>query len=88
MSRLKAFGAIAMLALLSACAGALGTDVERIRGLEPAGVSPFNAALTREYKELARNQLDAGFMASPVVVGDAFLLRTETHLYRVEAEAQ
>jgi outer membrane protein assembly factor BamB len=39
-----------------------------------------------EYRELAENHLDAGFMASPAVVGDALLLRTKTHLYRIEAE--
>ena len=38
-----------------------------------------------EYRVLAENQLDDGFMASPAVVGDAFLLRSKTHLYRIEA---
>jgi outer membrane protein assembly factor BamB len=38
----------------------------------------------KEYKALAENQLDAGFMASPAVTGKALFLRTETHLYRVE----
>ncbi len=33
---------------------------------------------------LARNQLDGGFMASPAVAGQAFYLRTKTHLYRIE----
>jgi hypothetical protein len=37
----------------------------------------------REYQQLAENQLDSGFMASPAVVNDAFFLRTKTHLYRV-----
>lgn len=37
-----------------------------------------------EYRELAENHLDAGFMASPAVVGDALLLRSKTHLYRIE----
>ena len=37
------------------------------------------------YKELASNQLEAGFMATPAVVGDAFVMRTRTHLYRIEA---
>lgn len=37
-----------------------------------------------KYEELAENQLDAGFMASPAVAGKALFLRTETHLYRVE----
>ena len=36
------------------------------------------------FKLLAKNQLDSGFMASPAVVGDAFVLRTKTHLYRIE----
>ena len=38
----------------------------------------------REFKVLATNQLDAGFMASPAVAGQAFFLRTKTHLYRIE----
>ena len=33
---------------------------------------------------IATNQLDAGFMASPAVVGKALILRTKTHLYRIE----
>ncbi|MFO1006466.1 MAG: PQQ-binding-like beta-propeller repeat protein [Planctomycetaceae bacterium] len=37
-----------------------------------------------EYKELAANSLDAGFMASPAVAGKALFLRTATHLYRIE----
>ena len=38
----------------------------------------------REFKQLAENTLDDGFMASPAVVGKAIILRTKTHLYRVE----
>jgi outer membrane protein assembly factor BamB len=38
----------------------------------------------REFKQLAVNKLDEGFMASPAVVGKAIFLRTKTHLYRVE----
>lgn len=38
------------------------------------------------YRELATNELDDGFMASPAVAGDAFILRTVTHLYRIEGE--
>jgi outer membrane protein assembly factor BamB len=37
-----------------------------------------------DYKELAQNELAAGFMASPAVTGNALILRTETHLYRIE----
>ncbi|MEX2174948.1 MAG: PQQ-binding-like beta-propeller repeat protein [Pirellulaceae bacterium] len=38
----------------------------------------------REYVELAKNQLDDGFMASPAVTGKALILRTRSALYRVE----
>jgi outer membrane protein assembly factor BamB len=38
----------------------------------------------REYKVLAENQLDEGFMASPAVAGSALFLRTRMHLYRIE----
>ena len=41
-------------------------------------------AAGREYKELAVNNLDEGFMASPAVSGKAIFLRTKTHLYRIE----
>lgn len=51
----------------------------------------------REFKVLATNQLATdsplddprrgpGFMASPAVVGDALILRTRHHLYRVEGQ--
>ncbi|HEX7859466.1 MAG TPA: PQQ-binding-like beta-propeller repeat protein [Verrucomicrobiae bacterium] len=39
----------------------------------------------REFKVLATNRLGDGFMATPAVIGNAFLLRSRTHLYRVEA---
>jgi outer membrane protein assembly factor BamB len=39
----------------------------------------------REFEVVAENQLEGGFMASPAVTGDgALILRTKTHLYRVE----
>jgi outer membrane protein assembly factor BamB len=41
-------------------------------------------AAGREFKVLAENSLDAGFMASPAVDGNALYLRTRTHLYRIE----
>ena len=41
-------------------------------------------AAGREFKKLAENQLDGGFMASPAVSGRSLFLRTRTHLYRVE----
>lgn len=40
----------------------------------------------REMKTLGESQLDAGFMASPAVSGNALILRTKTHLYRVETK--
>ena len=41
-----------------------------------------------EYEELAVNQLDDGFMASPAVSGKSLILRTRTHLYRIEETNQ
>ncbi len=38
-----------------------------------------------EYKELAVNKLDAGFMASPAVADSSLILRTEKALYRIGA---
>lgn len=42
----------------------------------------------RQFELLASNVLDSGFMASPAVAGNAFFLRTKTHLYRVESLKQ
>ena len=38
----------------------------------------------RTCKVLATNELDGGFMASPAISGRALVLRTKTHLYRIE----
>jgi outer membrane protein assembly factor BamB len=38
----------------------------------------------RSFKQLAANTLDEGCMASPAVDGRALVLRTRTHLYRIE----
>lgn len=38
----------------------------------------------REFKQLGESKLEAGFMASPAVTDHALILRTKTHLYRVE----
>lgn len=38
------------------------------------------------FEKLHESQLEAGFMASPAVHGDALILRTKTHLYRIEAK--
>jgi outer membrane protein assembly factor BamB len=37
-----------------------------------------------DYREIAVNELDGGFMASPAVSGDALFVRSKTHLYRLE----
>jgi len=36
-----------------------------------------------KFCQLAENDLDGQLMASPVVVGNDLLLRTESHLYRI-----
>jgi outer membrane protein assembly factor BamB len=41
----------------------------------------------RKYESLASNTLDDGCMASPAVDGRALILRTKTHLYRLEKSA-
>ncbi len=38
----------------------------------------------RQFKVLAENKLDEGFMASAAVAGKALFLRSRTHLYRIE----
>jgi outer membrane protein assembly factor BamB len=55
----------------------------RIYFFSEEGVTPVIAA-QREFKLLATNQLDDGFMASPAVDGQALILRTKSHLYRIE----
>lgn len=37
-----------------------------------------------KFELLAENQLQDGFLASPAISGNAFYLRTRTHLYRIE----
>ena len=41
----------------------------------------------RTFEIAAVSRLDGGFMASPAVLGHAFILRTRTHLYRIEDQA-
>ena len=38
----------------------------------------------RDYRALAVNEIDGGLWASPAVAGKSLLLRTKTHLYRVQ----
>lgn len=42
----------------------------------------FKAA--REFEQVAENKLDDGFLASPAVAGKSLILRSKTHLYRIE----
>ena len=49
---------------------------------EEGEVSVVAAADT--YKPLADNRLGDGFMASPAVYGNSLILRSRTHLYRIE----
>jgi len=76
-----------------------GTDVWRDRVQGNYSASPLLAAgriyvcseegkvavlaAGREFKLLAENKLDGGFMASPAVSGNALFLRSKTHLYRI-----
>lgn len=41
----------------------------------------------REFELVAENQLDDGLVASPAVAGRALILRTKSHLYRIEKPA-
>ncbi|MDZ4685819.1 MAG: PQQ-binding-like beta-propeller repeat protein [Planctomycetaceae bacterium] len=41
-------------------------------------------AASRDYKVLAENKLDDGFMSSPAVAGQSLFLRTRSALYRIE----
>ncbi len=41
-------------------------------------------AASREFKVLGVNQLGDGYMASPAVLGSTFVVRSKTHLYRID----
>ena len=48
-----------------------------------AGTIPvFKAG--REFELVAENKLDDGFNASPAVAGKSLILRSKTHLYRIQ----
>jgi hypothetical protein len=38
----------------------------------------------RVFEQVGENRLADGFLASPAIAGEAFYLRTRTHLYRIE----
>lgn len=67
----------------SHCASLLASG-DRVYAFGVEGKSTiFRASGT--FEKLAENELGAGFMASPAVHGEALILRTKTHLYRIEA---
>jgi outer membrane protein assembly factor BamB len=41
-------------------------------------------AAEREFKVLATNSLGDGFMASPAVIGNSLIVRSKSHLYRID----
>jgi outer membrane protein assembly factor BamB len=45
----------------------------------------FVLSADKELKVIAKNKLDAGCKGSPAAVGSALYVRTNTHLYRIEA---
>jgi len=59
----------------------------RIYALSEDGRAVVFAA-DRQYKKLAENKLEDGFMASPAVSGKALFLRTKKALYRLEQSPQ
>ena len=56
----------------------------RIYFFDEDGKSHVVEANPKEFRLLAENRLDVGCMASPAVIGDAMIVRTKTHLYRIE----
>ena len=44
----------------------------------------FVVEVSDKFKLLATNQIGDGFMATPAVVNDSFILRSKSHLYRVD----
>lgn len=60
---------------------------DRIYLSNKKGVSTVIAA-GRSYRELSVNTLDGELWSSPATTGDALLLRSKTHLYRIEIAPQ
>lgn len=56
----------------------------RLYFFDEDGTSRVVEANPQEYRLLAENTLAAGCMASPAVIGNALIVRTKTHLYRIE----
>ena len=60
---------------------------ERIYFLNETGQT-FVVAPRKAFRELARNQVDGRTLASLAVAGETLLLRTDTHLYRIEQASE
>ena len=43
---------------------------------------------TKQFELIAMNRLEAGFNATAAIVGQALILRTKKHLYRIEKRAK
>lgn len=56
----------------------------RIYACSEKGTTLVFAPNKERFEELASNQLEGRFMASPAIVGKSLFLRTDTHLYRIE----
>ena len=56
----------------------------RIYAFSESGKCTVFKASSDRFQKLAENNLESGFMASPAVHGNALILRTKTHLYRVK----
>ena len=41
----------------------------------------------KTFEKVSENHLDSGFKASPAAYEDSLLLRTKTHLYRIDGES-
>lgn len=67
------------------CSSLLATD-DRVYIFDREGLA-IVVATGPELEVLAENQLSEGCMASPAVYGDALIVRTTGHLYRLEAPA-
>ncbi|MEM7699718.1 MAG: PQQ-binding-like beta-propeller repeat protein [Verrucomicrobiota bacterium] len=59
------------------------TDGQNVYAFDEEGLCTVLKA-EKSYEVVAENHLDAGFMASPAVTGSSLILRTRTHLYRVD----
>lgn len=59
---------------------------DRIFAFDQDGKCIVFAASADGFEKLAENHLDEGCMGSPAVTGDALIVRTKTHLYRIEVK--